>query len=115
MLCWSLWKAHQSLTVGALQSLGMGLGTEPTCAEYTLHSTSEEQDTKLLVLPQLGQSFQQLQRMLSQVRYLPACPRPQPGAPLSYLADEDFPQGVTGMRSVHENLSDSCRAQGGLK
>lgn len=37
-----------------------GRGRKPTCTEHTLHSTSEDQDTHLLVLPQLGQSFQQL-------------------------------------------------------
>lgn len=64
------------------------------------------------VLPQLGQGFQQLRR---RSRWIGPSPAPaHPGAALSHLADKDIPQGISGARSVHQNLSDSCRGQGDL-
>ena len=37
-----------------------------------------------------------------------------PWRTLSHLTDEDVPQGISGMRSVHQNFSDSCKGQAAL-
>ena len=48
------------------------------------------------------------------IRYLPAQPQPTLVPPLTHLTDEDVPQGIAGTRSVHQNLSNSCRGQGSV-
>lgn len=37
-----------------------------------------------------------------------------PWRTLSHLTDKDVPQGISGMRSVHQNFSDSCKGQAAL-